>query len=220
VVEQQLGLKPEEFDRRFLAWLETDTRKTVQGFADWNRRLRALAELAKAGKHDEVIREGLAIRDLYPDYVEAGSVYEFLAASYLAKEDKAAAAAELGRYASIGGRNPATLKRLATLLEEFGRNKDAATALSRLNYIYPMDEELHRRLGDLWSLEGDPQGAIREYQAVLALKPLDQAASHFSLAKAYRAASQLDQAREHLLLALEAAPGYKPAQKMLLELSQ
>jgi tetratricopeptide (TPR) repeat protein len=219
VVEQQLGLKPEEFDRRFLAWLETDTRKTVQGFAEWSKRLRALAELAKADKHDEVIREGLAIRDLYPDYVEAGSVYEFLAAAYLAKDDKTAAAAELERYAAIGGRNPATLKRLATLLEELGRNKQAAAALSRLNYIYPMDEELHRRLGDLWFSGGNPQGAIREYQAVLALKPLDQAASHFSLAKACRAASQLDQAREHLLLALEAAPGYKPAQKMLLELT-
>jgi tetratricopeptide (TPR) repeat protein len=220
VVEQQLGLKPEEFDRRFLAWLETDTRKTVQGFAEWNKRLRALAELAKAAKHDEVIREGLAIRDLYPDYVEAGSVYEFLAGAYLAKNDRAAAAAELERYAAIGGRNPATLKRLATLLEELGRKKEAAAALSRLNYIYPMDEELHRRLGDLWLEEGNVQGAIVEYRAVVALKPLDQAASHFSLAKAYRAASQLDQAREHLLLALEAAPGYKPAQKLLLELSQ
>ena len=220
VVEQQLGLKPEEFDRRFLAWLESDTRKTVQGFAEWNKRLRALAELAKADKHDDVIREGLAIRDLYPDYVEAGSVYEFLAAAYLAKDDKTAAAAELERYAGIGGRNPATLKRLATLLEELGRKKEAAAALSRLNYIYPMDEELHRRLGDLWLEEGNVQGAIVEYRAVVALQPLDQAASHFSLAKAYRAASKLDQAREHLLLALEAAPGYKPAQKMLLELSQ
>jgi len=220
VVEQQLGLKPEEFDRRFLAWLESDTRKTVQGFAEWNKRLRALAELAKADKHDDVIREGLAIRDLYPDYVEAGSVYEFLAAAYLAKDDKTAAAAELERYAGIGGRNPATLKKLATLLEELGRKKEAAAALQRLNYIYPMDEELHRRLGDLWLEEGNVQGAIVEYRAVVALQPLDQAASHFSLAKAYRAASKLDQAREHLLLALEAAPGYKPAQKMLLELSQ
>ena len=220
VVEQQLGLKPEEFDRRFLAWIESDTRKTVQGFAEWNKRLRALAELAKADKHDDVIREGLAIRDLYPDYVEAGSVYEFLAAAYLAKDDKTAAAAELERYAGIGGRNPATLKRLATLLEELGRKKEAAAALQRLNYIYPMDEELHRRLGDLWFSEGNLEGAIAEYQALLALQPLDQAASHFSLAKAYRAASKLDQAREHLLLALEAAPGYKPAQKMLLELSQ
>jgi len=218
VVEQQLGLKPEEFDRRFLAWLKAGTRKTVQSFAEWNKRLHALAQLAASAKYDEVIREGRAIRDLYPDYVEAGNVYEFLAEAYLAKNDKAAAAAELERYASIGGRNPAALKKLAALLEELDRKKDAAAALHRLNYVYPMDEELHRRLGDLCLSAGNAQGAIGEYQALLALKPLDQAAAHFSLAKAYRAANQLDQAREHLLLALEAAPGYKPAQKLLLEL--
>ena len=56
-------------------------------------------------------------------------------------------------------------------------------------------------------------GAIREYQALLALKPLDQATSHYQLARAYRRANQMDEARDQVLLSLEAAPGYKPAQK-------
>ena len=38
---------------------------------------------------DGVIKQGLAIRDLYPDYVEAGSVYEFLATAYADKKDMA-----------------------------------------------------------------------------------------------------------------------------------
>ena len=45
-----------------------------------------------------MIRKATRIRDLYPDYVEAGSVYEFLADAYLAKGDKAKAMAELERY--------------------------------------------------------------------------------------------------------------------------
>jgi Tfp pilus assembly protein PilF len=49
---------------------------------------------------------------------------------------------------------------------------------------------------------------------------VDPATSHFNLAKAYRRANQPENARDELLLALEAAPGYRPAQKMLLELSQ
>jgi hypothetical protein len=38
------------------------------------------------------------------------------------------------------------------------------------------------------------------------------------VARAYFAAGQQDQARDHLLASLEAAPGYRPAQKLLLQL--
>jgi len=75
-------------------------------------------------------------------------------------------------------------------------------------------------LGDLWLAQDNVQGAIREYQAVLALKPLDQAASHFQLAKALQVAKRMDEARDEVLLSLEAAPGYKPAQRLLLEISK
>jgi tetratricopeptide (TPR) repeat protein len=220
VIEQQLGVKPEEFDTRFLAWLETDTKRTVQGFDEWKDGLKRIAQLTESRSFDDVIREGLAIRDIYPDYVERGSVYEFLSDAYLAKGDKKSAVAELERYARAGGRNPDALKKLASLLEELGRNSEAAKALDRLNYIYPRDEDLHRKLGDLWLSAGNSEGAIREYEALLAMKPLDRAASHFSLAKAYRSANKLEEAREQVLLSLEAAPGYRPAQKLLLELSQ
>ena len=45
-----------------------------------------------------MIKEGAAIRDMYPDYVEAGSVYEALAQAYTAKNDKAKAMEQLKRY--------------------------------------------------------------------------------------------------------------------------
>ncbi|MCC6862466.1 MAG: tetratricopeptide repeat protein [Bryobacterales bacterium] len=219
-VEKNLGLKPEEFDRRFLAWIEAENRSLAAGFEDWRKRLKQVAEYARAGDHDEVIKAGTAIRDIFPDYVEAANVYEFLAEAYLAKQDKASAAAELERYAKRGGRSPAALKKLATLLEESGRTKEAAAALERINYIHPLDEELHRRLGGLWMSQGNLPGAIREFEAVIALKPADTAAAHFNLARALRAADRVERAKDELLLALEAAPGYRPAQKMLLELSR
>lgn len=220
VIQETLELKPEEFDARFLASLEREIGPIARGLEEWRKRLTALAQLARAGRHGEVIREAPAVRDQYPDYVEAGSAYELLAAAFLAKNDKAAAAAELERYARAGGRNPALIKQLASLQQELGRKKEAAAALARLIYIDPLDEEVHARLGGLWLELGNPEGAIREYKAVLALNPLDQAASHFNLAKAYRMANNAGQAKEHLFLALEAAPGYRPAQKMLLELSR
>src|SRR4030095_4267504 len=105
------------------------------------KKIREVRDLAKANKHDDVIREASAIRDVYADYVEAGSAYEFLSDAYLAKGDKGKATAELARYSKTAGRSPVLLKKLATLLEETGRKKEAAAVLARLNFIYPQDEE-------------------------------------------------------------------------------
>jgi hypothetical protein len=220
VIEKELGIKPEEFDKRFLAALDAETKKTVDGFDEWRNELKKVATEYKDRDYEQMIRDASGIRDSYPDYVEAGNVYQFLADGYLAKGDKKAAIAELERYAKVGGRSPDTLKQLATLLEEAGNRKEAAEVLDRLNYIQPIDEDLHRRLGDLWLSLGNTAGAIREYQAVLAKSPTDPAASHFNLAKAYRTANRPDAAKDELLLSLEAAPGFRPAQKMLLELSK
>ena len=220
VIEKELGIKPEELDKRFLAALTAETRKTVDGFEEWRKELKKVATEYKAGEYEEMIRGASGIRDTYPEYVEAGNVYQLLADGYLAQGDKKAAIAELERYARVGGRSPDTLKQLATLLEDAGNRKEAAEVLDRLNYIQPVDEDLHRRLGDLWLGLGNTAGAIREYRAVLAKTPTDPAASHFNLAKAYRTANRPDAAKDELLLSLEAAPGFRPAQKLLLELSK
>ena len=220
VIRDTLGIEPEELDKRFFAAVEAETKKTVDGFKQWQEGMRRLNAAAEAGNHDAVIAQGPALRDLFPEFVEQGCAYELIAAAHLAKGDKPAAIAELTRYSKAGGRNPATIKQLATLLEEAGRGAEAAAALERLIYIAPLDEELHTRLGNLWLAQGNAEGAIREFTTVIALKPLDLAASHYNLARAWKAAANHDRAMEALLQALEAAPGYKPAQKMLLELTQ
>jgi Flp pilus assembly protein TadD len=181
--------------------------------------VKQIAEAAKAKDYDTVIKIGTQARDLFPDYVEAGSVYEFLAQAYVAKANKAAATAELERYMKIGGRDPSTLKTLADDLQAEGNKKEAAAVLERVNYIYPMDGALHQELGQLLLDLNNNAGAIREFQAVLARDPLDPAQSHFNLARAFNQNHQTEQAKDELLASLEAAPGFRPAQKLLLELS-
>jgi tetratricopeptide (TPR) repeat protein len=220
VIKKDLGVSPEDFDKQFLAWLDAKTKTQVEHFADWQKGQKELLDLAIKADSDAVIDKGNAIRDWYPDYVEQHSVYERLADAYLDKNEKANAIAELEKYSSVGGRNSATIKKLATLEEEAGHKDKAIAALKRLNYIYPQDEELHRRLGDLLMATNDTEGAIRELQAVVALKPIDQAAAHYELARALNQAKRNTEARDQVVLALEAAPGYKPAQRLLLELSK
>jgi tetratricopeptide (TPR) repeat protein len=220
VIEGQLSMTPEEFDASFLAWLDERVGKTVKGFEEWKKNVKALAALAQMGDESGVIKQGPAVRDLYPEFVEDGNVYEMIAKAYLDKGDKAGAIAELERYVKAGGRNPAVFKQLAELQREAGEKLAAAETLDRVNYIYPVnDEQLHRDLGDLWFDLGEVNRAVREYGAVVAMHPLDQAASQYNLAKAYHAAERPEKALDHVIQSLEAAPGYRPAQEMLLELS-
>jgi cellulose synthase operon protein C len=220
VFQKVLGISTTDFDTQFLAWLNAQTKITTDHFDEWREKLKMMVADERTKDYGAVIQIGNAIRDWYPDYVETGSVYELLADAYTAKGDKDNARKQLEKYSEVGGRDPKLVEQLATLEEEAGQPKKAAAALDRLNYIYPEDQELHKRLGDLWLAQNNVPGAIREYQALLALKPLDQATSHYQLAEAYRKANRLDQARDEVLLALEAAPGFKPAQKLLLEIAK
>ena len=169
VIREQLGMEPEAFDKDFLAMIDKETSKTVAGFADWTKQVREINQLAKDGKNDEVIAKGRAIEGIYPDYVEAGNVYTFVAEACLKKDDKACAMDELGRYSKIGGRDPDTMKKYAKLLAGRGQTEGSGgrAGAAELTFI-PIDAELHERLGELLMQTGDAKGAVREYQALVA----------------------------------------------------
>jgi tetratricopeptide (TPR) repeat protein len=218
VVRQDLGMAPEEFDKQFLDWLDKDVGQTVTNFDKWRTTLKDAAQQAKNKNYDEVLKEGEEARRLYPDYVYPANPYEFMAQADIAKGDKPAAVAILTAYEKIGGHNPRALKQLASLEEELGKPAEAAATLERLNYVYPVDEELHHKLGDLWLAQNNFAGAVREYNAVVNMNPLDKASAQFNLARAYLAAGEKDKAEDHVLASLEAAPSFRPAQKLLLQL--
>jgi tetratricopeptide (TPR) repeat protein len=219
VIQEDLGVSPEEFDKQYLQWIDKSYGTQAANVDQTREALERLVEAAKENQYDAVIQEGEAVRRRYPEYIGAANPYELIAAADLAKGDKKAAEAVLTAYEKIGGDDPGTLKKLASLEEELGQPKEAAATLDRINYIYPVhDEGLHRHLGDLWLAQANYPGAIREYTAVIALNPLDKAGAQFNLAQAYYASGQRDKAEESVLAALEAAPGYRPAQKLLLEI--
>jgi Flp pilus assembly protein TadD len=221
VVRNDLELSPEQFDRQFFAWLDNKYGAEAAHFDEWREKLKALVAASQQKRYDTILAEGPATNAMYPEYANDASVYELMADANRAKGDAKTEAAVLTAYEHEGGQDPGMLKRLATLEEAAGRPAEAAATLERINYIYPVkDEELHRRLGDLLYAQKQYDGAIREYGAVVASKPLDMAGSQFHLAQAYLAAGKKDKAQESVLAALEAAPGYRPAQKLLLELNQ
>jgi len=220
VVQTVLGVAPAEFDKQFLAYLEKEAGPVIAKFDEWRKVLRAAAAALKEKKHDEAIAEGEKAIAMYRDYVEGANGYEIVGEAALAKGDKAKAIDVYQRYAAVGGRKPDTLKKLALLQEQAGDKRAAAATLEKVNFIYPIkDDVMHKRLGEIYLGLANSPGAIREFRAWLAEKPNDRADANYHLARAYHAARQSDKAEEHLLEALEVAPGFRPAQKLLLELN-
>jgi cellulose synthase operon protein C len=219
-IEANLHIKPAAFDKQFLTWLDQQTSAPVRHFDEWKKGIAQVRSDLHDGKPDQAIREGLAIRNYYPEYVGEQSVYELVSQAYIAKGDKANAIRQLEKYRDAGGTNVTSLKQLAALEEDSAQLQQAEITLRKLNYIFPEDQEIHRRMGDLLLKAGDTNGAIREYKALLELKPADSAESHYQLAKAFSAAHRINEAKDQVLLALEAAPNYKPAQQLLLQLNK
>ena len=221
VVQQNLGLAPEDFDKQFFAWIDHKYGIEAAHFDEWRHKLRVLVSAAHDKRYDTVLMDAPAILAMYPEYVGEANVYEFIADADKARGDSKAEAAILTAYEHQGGEMPELLKRLATLEGSGGQTDEAVATLERLNYIYPVkDEELHHHLGDLLYTEKQYDGAIREYNAFAASNPVDKAGAQFSLAQAYLAAGKRDKAEECVLAALEITPGYRPAQKLLLQLQQ
>jgi tetratricopeptide (TPR) repeat protein len=68
-------------------------------------------------------------------------------------------------------------------------------------------------------LEADrAQEALAEYSIALALDPHDKATANYRMASAYHQLGDNEQSQNHLLQALDIAPNFRPAQRLLLDL--
>ena len=216
-IQQVLDVSAEEFDKQFDAYLSDMLGEKVEALPKWRAAMKKAGEAAKAKNWTEVIEPAREAIGLFPDFVEGGNVYVTLAEAYIEQGDKLAAAEQLQSYQQHGGKSPESIKQLAGLLDELGRRSEAIEALEGLLYIAPNDAELHRKLGGWFLEEDDLPEAVRELEVLLAMNPLDKADAHYNLARAYHKMKDRDKMRRHLLLALEAAPSFRPAQKLLLE---
>ena len=218
-IQQNLNLSPEDFDKQYLAWIDKQYGAQAEHFDEWRAKLREMAAASESKQNTSVLQMGPAVIALYPEYVDDANPYLLMAFADNATGDFKSEEAILLDYEHAGGEDPTVLKRLAELEKKFGQNAEAASTLERINYIYPVkDEDLHKQLGDLYLAQKQYDGAIREYTVRAASNPVDVAGADYDLAEAYFAAGQKDKAQDAVLAALEAAPGYRPAQKLLLQL--
>jgi tetratricopeptide (TPR) repeat protein len=124
----------------------------------------------------------------------------------------------LEQFWRYGGYEPRALKKLAEWFDDAGRQDEAIEVLQSVNFVVPLDQEIHGTLGDLLIDADRPDEALREYAAALALDPHDKATAYYRMARAHNALGDRAASQGQLLQALDVAPNFRPAQRLLLEL--
>ncbi len=129
----------------------------------------------------------------------------------------------------------ATLQKFATQESDFAQLFDRLIELCRqrqdwvsvTNYadrllaINPLSPVPHRGLAEAGVALGNSEMAITAYRKLLALDPPDPTETHFQLAKLLHARGNAEaEARRQVLQALEEAPRYREAQRLLLEIEK
>ncbi len=170
----------------------------------------------------EAVKEAIphfetAIR-IFPYPAGPQSPYPLLLQAYEKLDDSEGILATLRRWWRAAPEQGKIGKRLAFQLIDESESVEAIRILQELMYVTPFEPELHKALGDLYLERDDVGAALTEFQVLLAQRPSDLADAHFSLGRALDRLGHKHEAKEQVLLALEIAPTYQPAQRLLLQL--
>jgi len=241
-LKQALNLSPSEFDQRFNAYLESLYGNILQAvdFKILERKevledhsklehlvteqpdnffanLKLAGYYRKEGQLEEAIACLNKAKAVFPSYVEADNPYKQLSEIYQQQNRLADAIAELQALTRRNDHDFDSLKQLAQWLNEVGKPDEARKVFQDAMYVHPFEQESHQLLAELSFKHKDLPLALQEYRALLALDPTDKAAAHFNVANVLLQMGQKSEAKKEVLAALEIAPGFEPAQELLLK---
>jgi tetratricopeptide (TPR) repeat protein len=219
-IETVLGYDADRFDEEFAEFVQAQHGAFLEQLDDWHALQAEAAQQLADGEWEALVDSATSLLDMHRGYVASDSPYLMLAKAHYELGSRARAIETMAAFRERGGYDPAALKQHAEWLLEAGRQEEAIEVLMSINLVQPLDTELHGKLGDLLLDSGDAAAALQEYQIALARDPHDKATAHYRVASAYRETGEFDLARSSLLQALDIAPGYRPAQKLLLELAR
>jgi tetratricopeptide (TPR) repeat protein len=219
-IRDTLGISPSDFDDGFNEFIDQEFGRLLPQLDSWKGLHRQAVQQLSASDWQKSVDASIKALEIFPDYVESDSPYIILAKAYANLGNEEAELDTLMKYWQRGGYAPEALRLLARKLYHRDRVGQAVQVLGSLNLVDPFDNELHSTLGD-WLLESGKTGtALKEYEIALAMQPHDMAAAYYRVARANHMLKQTDEARKNVLAALEIAPHYRPAQKLLLETTQ
>ncbi|MGC3981805.1 MAG: tetratricopeptide repeat protein [Steroidobacteraceae bacterium] len=219
-VQAVFKIQPKEFDTRFTAFMQREFKTLFAKFDAWKNARGSVATAYKRNDWPGVIEAAQESLSILPNDVEDGSPYVALARAYNGTNKPELAQSTLETFFKNGGHDPEALRWLATRLRSQNKLSEAAQVLDAINYVTPFNYEVHGELGETLLTLKRPNDALTEFQAALQLNPPDKATAYYRVAQAMRDLQRTAEAKKNVLLALEVAPSFKPAQQLLLELAK
>jgi tetratricopeptide (TPR) repeat protein len=242
VFRECLGITTEEFDSRFNAYLEArfgrivkavdftilekkELLKDPEGLAallkeqpdNFFANLKLAGYYRNEGNDEKAIAYLQKTKSLFPGYVGPDNAYKQLSEIYKRLGRLNDAIAELESLTSISDSDFESFKQLAIWLDSAKRPLEARKPLEQAMFVYPFDQETHELLARLAHEAKDHEVALREYRALLDSDPPDKATAHLNVARVLIETGKKAAAKKEALAALEIAPGFEPAQELLLK---
>ena len=184
----------------------------------WLLKLRA-GQLMEAKKFAAAMPVLAHLVDLYPSQKGADTAYRPLAAALQALGDKASERRLLTTWAAVDDEAPDAYLRLMELAADDKDWPAVTRNAERYLNVNPLVAPPYRYLAQASTETGDGPTAIVAWRTLLQLDPPDPADAHYQLARLLKEHGDTTEAYRQTLQALEEAPRYREALKLLLALN-
>jgi tetratricopeptide (TPR) repeat protein len=178
---------------------------------------REARRLAKDRKWEEVKAPCRELIKLFPEHKErGGNPYVLLAKAHRELNEFTEERKTLETLADISGDAYESFVRLIELGEEAGDWEAVQRNAERALAVNPLLPRPHRQLALAAEAKDQAEPAIESWRTLLELEPEDPAEAHFHLARLLRDNEETE-AKRQLLMALEEAPRFRDAHRLLLD---
>lgn len=204
------AIKDDDDPDRLEHWME-DHPNSIQG-------LTMLADqMVTRREYDKAKKSLLKLIELYPEQTGLDSAYVILAAIHRELNEPNEERKVLEQYVERSDDARASLLRLIELQTSANDWAAVAKSVSRLMEINPLLPQTQRARALSSEQLGKSDDAIKALHAWLLMEPDDPADGHFRLARLLHERRD-PAAKPHVLTALETAPRFREAQKLLLKI--
>lgn len=205
-------LEPRADAATIAAWLE-DHPQNFEGL------LKLVAALQREEKWSESLESAKRLAELFPDYCGAGNGYVMQARAYRRLGDIASEREALEAWARRSSDAVEAFERLAELADEAGEWDALELNARRMIAVNPLTPAPHRALAKAAEQLGHIDDAIAAQQALLEFETTDPVDAHYRLSRLLVERGDKEGARRQVLKALEDAPRFLDAHRLLLELT-
>jgi tetratricopeptide (TPR) repeat protein len=170
-------------------------------------------------KFAEALEAAQRLLELQPEDISAENAYMMIAVAHHELGNTAEERKALEALTSRDGDATDAHHRLMEIGEEAEDWQCVADNSRRLLAVNPLIVAPHRSLAKAAEELGLRDDAIRSYRALLKFETTDLAHTHFRLAALLNEKGDTDAAKRQVLMALDAAPRFREAHQLLLELA-